>query len=75
MSNTKTKECVEGLGQKARIYTADLSSQGEVSSLTKKVLGDSNDVSILLNCAGIQPRHPYQGLVGRRKDLTRSGKA
>lgn len=58
MSNTKTKEHVEGLGRKARIYTADLSSQDEVLSLTKKVLGDSNDVSILLNCAGIQRRHP-----------------
>ena len=57
MSNTKTKEYVEGLGRKARIYTADLSSQDGVSGLTKKVLGDSNDVSIFLNCAGIQRRN------------------
>jgi 2-deoxy-D-gluconate 3-dehydrogenase len=58
MSNAKTKEYVEGFGRKAQIYTADLPSQDEVSCLTKKVLGDSNDVSILLNCAGIQRRHP-----------------
>jgi 2-deoxy-D-gluconate 3-dehydrogenase len=56
--NTVTKQYIEGLGMKAQIYTADLSSQDEVSNLTKKVLGDSKDVSILLNCAGIQRRHP-----------------
>jgi 2-dehydro-3-deoxy-D-gluconate 5-dehydrogenase len=57
MSNTKTKEYVGGLGRKARIYTADFSSQDGVSGLIKKVLGDSNDVSILPNCAGIQRRN------------------
>ena len=57
VSITKTKDYVEGLGPRARIYTADLSSQDEVSSLTKKVLGDPNDASILLNCASIQQRN------------------
>jgi 2-deoxy-D-gluconate 3-dehydrogenase len=58
MSNTKAEECVGELGRKARIHTADLSSQDGVSSLTKNILGGSNDASILLNCAAIRRRHP-----------------
>ncbi|CAG8125784.1 unnamed protein product [Penicillium olsonii] len=57
-SNQGTKSEIENLGRKAIIYTADLSSQDSVSSLVSSVLKDGHDIHILLNCAGIQRRHP-----------------
>ncbi|OJJ81771.1 uncharacterized protein ASPGLDRAFT_68239 [Aspergillus glaucus CBS 516.65] len=57
-SNLETKSHIESLGRKASIYTADLSNREDVSSLVKRVLSDEHDISILLNCAGIQRRHP-----------------
>ncbi|KAJ5668710.1 hypothetical protein N7462_009780 [Penicillium macrosclerotiorum] len=57
-SNSSTKEQIEQLGRKATIYTADLSSQDSVSSLVPAILGDGHDIDVLLNCAGIQRRHP-----------------
>ncbi|KAJ5123771.1 hypothetical protein N7448_009868 [Penicillium atrosanguineum] len=57
-SNPSTKERIEKLGQKATIYTADLSSQKSVSALVASVVKDGHDIDILLNCAGIQRRHP-----------------
>ncbi|KAL4895072.1 hypothetical protein BDV59DRAFT_174394 [Aspergillus ambiguus] len=57
-SSQDTKQKVEALGRKATIYTADLSSRSELSSLVSSVLQDGHDISILLNCAGIQRRHP-----------------
>ena len=57
-SNTTTKTTVESLGRKATIYTCDLASQADVSSIAKKVLDDGHDISILVTCAGIQRRHP-----------------
>ncbi|UQC90147.1 2-deoxy-D-gluconate 3-dehydrogenase [Colletotrichum lupini] len=57
-SNTETKTQVETLGRKSFIYTADLSNQEEVESLSKRILADGHDVSILVTCAGIQRRHP-----------------
>lgn len=56
-SNTTTKTAIEALGRKATIYTCDLSSPSSVASLTPAIL-TSHDPSILLNCAGIQRRHP-----------------
>ncbi|KAJ9412255.1 hypothetical protein DTO045G8_405 [Paecilomyces variotii] len=56
--NTNTKTAIEALGRKAYIITADLSNQEEVSGLTKKVLDEGHDISILVTCAGIQRRHP-----------------
>ncbi|KFY15827.1 hypothetical protein V491_05538, partial [Pseudogymnoascus sp. VKM F-3775] len=56
-SNTTTKTTIEALGRKATIITCDLSSAASVSALTPKIL-ESHDPSILLNCAGIQRRHP-----------------
>ncbi|CAK96444.1 uncharacterized protein An04g02770 [Aspergillus niger] len=58
ISNTETKQRIESLGRKATIYTADLSSRESVSQLTPTLLSDSHDISILVNCAGIQRRHP-----------------
>ena len=56
--NKQTHEHVQTLGRKSTIYTADLSSQADVSSITKRVLNDKHDPSILVTCAGIQRRHP-----------------
>ncbi|CEJ62258.1 Putative Dehydrogenases with different specificities [Penicillium brasilianum] len=57
-SNLGTKEQIEQLGRKASIYTADLALQSSVSKLVSTVIGDGHDIDILLNCAGIQRRHP-----------------
>lgn len=57
-SNTETKTQIESLGRKATIYTADLSSQAEVAALVPKILKDGFKIDILINCAGIQKRHP-----------------
>lgn len=57
-SNTTTKSQIEGLGRKATIYTADLSDPKSVAALTPKITGDGHRIDILLNCAGIQKRHP-----------------
>ena len=59
-SATATKEAIEKLGRKAWIYTADLSSQPSVSALVPKVLADGHKIQILVNCAGIQRRHPCE---------------
>ncbi|KAJ9630603.1 hypothetical protein H2203_001126 [Taxawa tesnikishii (nom. ined.)] len=57
-SYTTTKEKVEKLGRKASIYVADLASASDVAALVPKVLKDGHDIDILVNCAGIQRRHP-----------------
>lgn len=57
-SNPGTKEQIEKLGRKASIYTADLASKQSVSELVSTVIHDGHDINILLNCAGIQRRHP-----------------
>ncbi|KAK5110223.1 hypothetical protein LTR62_006219 [Meristemomyces frigidus] len=57
-SNTATKEAIEKLGRKAQIYTADLSDNDSMKALTPKILADGHRINILLNCGGIQRRHP-----------------
>ncbi|KAK5712693.1 hypothetical protein LTR15_011685 [Elasticomyces elasticus] len=57
-SNTATKEAIEKLGRKAQIYTADLASNDSMKALVPKVLADGHQIHILLNCGGIQRRHP-----------------
>ncbi|KAI9839532.1 MAG: hypothetical protein M1819_002158 [Sarea resinae] len=57
-SNTSTKEAIEALGRKATIYVADLSSHSSISKITPAILADGHKIDILLNCAGIQRRHP-----------------
>ncbi|KAH7309147.1 2-deoxy-D-gluconate 3-dehydrogenase [Stachybotrys elegans] len=59
-SSTTTKEAIEKLGRKAWIYTAELSSPEQVAALTPKVLADGHKIRILINCAGIQRRHPCE---------------
>lgn len=57
-NNQETKRKIESLGRKATIFTADLASRQDVSSLVANVASDGHDIDILLNCAGIQRRHP-----------------
>ncbi|MCJ1399187.1 hypothetical protein MMC11_002389 [Xylographa trunciseda] len=57
-TNTTTKTSIESLGRKATIFVADLASQPSVSSLIPQILGEIPRIDILLNCGGIQRRHP-----------------
>ncbi|KAK3056370.1 hypothetical protein LTR09_002877 [Extremus antarcticus] len=57
-SNQTTKKAIESLGRKAQIYIADLASQQSIKQLVPKVLADGHQIDILLNCGGIQRRHP-----------------
>lgn len=59
-SNQSTLQSVEALGRKAWIYTADLSSPSDVAGLVPRVLADGHQVRVLVNCAGIQRRHPSE---------------
>ncbi|PPJ53619.1 hypothetical protein CBER1_00863 [Cercospora berteroae] len=57
-SNQSTKEAVEKLGRKAQIYTADLASNDSLKRLVPQIEKDGHKIDILLNCGGIQRRHP-----------------
>lgn len=57
-TNATTHQQIQSLGRKSTIYTADLSKQSDVTTLTKRILSDNHDPSILITCAGIQRRHP-----------------
>jgi 2-deoxy-D-gluconate 3-dehydrogenase len=46
------------LGRRSQIYSADLTSPSSVAALVPKVLADGHQIDILVNCAGIQRRHP-----------------
>ncbi|MCJ1288541.1 hypothetical protein MMC34_000069 [Xylographa carneopallida] len=53
-----TKTSIENLGRRATIFVADLASQLAVSSLIPAILREIPRIDILLNCGGIQRRHP-----------------
>ncbi|ROT41674.1 2-deoxy-D-gluconate 3-dehydrogenase [Sodiomyces alkalinus F11] len=55
-----TRDAIQKLGRKSQIYTADLSEPQSVASLVPKVLADGHQIRILVNCAGIQRRHPAE---------------
>lgn len=57
-SNQSTKKAVQALGRKSQIYVADLASHESIKQLVPKVLADGHRIDILLNCGGIQRRHP-----------------
>ena len=57
-SNTSTRDEIRGLGRAATIYTADLAHRDHIRGLVRKVLDDGYDISILINCGGIQRRNP-----------------
>ncbi|KAH6607139.1 hypothetical protein Trco_003452 [Trichoderma cornu-damae] len=55
-----TKEAVEKTGRKAWLFTADLAVQEQVARIAKDVAAAGHRVDILVNCAGIQRRHPCE---------------
>ncbi|CCC08716.1 hypothetical protein SMACR_06813 [Sordaria macrospora] len=57
-SSTTTLNAIKALGRQATIYKADLSSPTDVSQLIPRILSDNYTIRILVNCAGIQRRHP-----------------
>jgi hypothetical protein len=57
-SNTATRDEIRALGRSATIYTADLAHRDQIKGLVKNVLADGHDISVLINCGGIQRRHP-----------------
>ena len=57
-TNTETKDAVQKTHRKAGIYEADLSSEESVAALVPAILHDGYRIDILLNCAGVQRRHP-----------------
>ncbi|KAI5805877.1 hypothetical protein EDC01DRAFT_640673 [Geopyxis carbonaria] len=56
-SNTATQSEITALGRKCSIHVADLSSPSEVAAIFPAVTATTK-ITILLNCAGIQRRHP-----------------
>ncbi|KFZ06645.1 hypothetical protein V501_07208 [Pseudogymnoascus sp. VKM F-4519 (FW-2642)] len=59
-TNKSTYDQIIALGRKCTIYTADLASQESVAGILPKILSDDHKITILLNCAGIQRRHPSE---------------
>ena len=59
-SNTSTSSQVQSLGRKCTVVPGDLSSRDSVRKLFTSVQEQTNNtpIHILLNCAGIQRRHP-----------------
>lgn len=56
-SNTNTRDEIRALGRTAVIVTADLAHRKQIKAVVRKVLADGHDISILINCGGIQRRH------------------
>lgn len=56
--DTTTKDEIEKLGRKVAIFYADLASANDMKGLVKKITDAGHDIDILVNCGGIQRRHP-----------------
>ena len=57
-TSTSTSKQIEALGRKCTIYTADLSSRSSLTTVLPTILSEQKRIHILLNCGGIQRRHP-----------------
>lgn len=57
-ADTATKTKVEALGRKCTLYDVDISSRESVAALVPAILKDGHRIDVLVNCAGIQRRHP-----------------
>jgi len=55
---TSTSTQIESLGRKCTIHAADLSSQSSLASVIPQIISEQERIHILLNCGGIQRRHP-----------------
>ena len=51
---------ISRLGRKVTIMAADLDSSEGVASLTRTLINDRDRLDILVNCAGVQRRHPSE---------------
>ncbi|KAK9479840.1 NAD-binding protein [Lipomyces japonicus] len=61
LSNTETKDLIEKVGSKAYTVKADLANTTEVRGLVKHITDDLKlSIDILVNCGGIQRRHPAE---------------
>lgn len=56
-SNTATQKAIQALGRTCTIYTCDLSSRDDLTSLIPTITA-SHKIDILVNCAGIVIRSP-----------------
>lgn len=60
-SNTSTRdEVIQKTGRKATIHVAELSDKESVKGIVPALEGKGHKLDILLNCAGIQRRHPSE---------------
>ncbi|RAO66294.1 uncharacterized protein BHQ10_002306 [Talaromyces amestolkiae] len=59
-SNTATRDEVAKLGRKALIHVAELSDREAVKRIIPTLVQQGVQPDILLNCAGIQRRHPSE---------------
>ena len=56
--DTTTRDGIEKLGRKASVFNADLSNADDLKGLVKRITDAGHDIDILVNCGGIQRRHP-----------------
>ena len=59
-TNTTTRDAITSAGGKADIVTCDLSNKAQVSGLIAKVVSGGRVLDIVVNCGGIQRRHPVE---------------
>ncbi|EED21330.1 2-deoxy-D-gluconate 3-dehydrogenase, putative [Talaromyces stipitatus ATCC 10500] len=59
-SNTATRDEITKLGRKAVIHVAELSDREAVKKIIPTLVQQGVQPDILLNCAGIQKRHPSE---------------
>ncbi|KAJ9299490.1 hypothetical protein DTO217A2_8220 [Paecilomyces variotii] len=59
-SNTATRDEITRLGRKATIHVAELSNRESVKGIIPALQKQGIKPDILLNCAGIQRRHPSE---------------
>ncbi|KAL4805171.1 hypothetical protein BDV18DRAFT_25487 [Aspergillus unguis] len=59
-SNTATRDHISSLGRRATIHVAELSDRKAVKAIVPTLVSQGHSPSILLNCAGIQRRHPSE---------------
>ncbi|KAK5174731.1 uncharacterized protein LTR77_001813 [Saxophila tyrrhenica] len=57
-NNNETKDSIEKLGRKATVFHADLASPSDLRGLVQRITDDGHDINTLVNCGGIQRRHP-----------------
>lgn len=57
-SKQDTRQAIERLGRRATIYSADLGDAAAVRRIIPDLVAAGHRMDILLNCAGVQKRHP-----------------